>query len=122
MDRSKEGKFLRLIHLDLTLLLGLLAISGTGLVVLYSAGQRDLDLVTATYDAGLLTDRGNEYLLDGKGGETLLPANVKEYSSWAKTEVAAAGEHGLTESFSYPRLDITRENFTMLAMNLNNKI
>ena len=46
MDRSKEGKFLRLIHLDLTLLLGLLAISGTGLVVLYSAGQRDLDLVT----------------------------------------------------------------------------
>ena len=35
MDRSKEGKFLRLIHLDLTLLLGLLAISGTGLVVLY---------------------------------------------------------------------------------------
>ena len=62
------------------------------------------------------------YLLDGKGGETLLPANVKEYSSWAKTEVAAAGEHGLTESFSYPRLDITRENFTMLAMNLYNKI
>ena len=62
------------------------------------------------------------YLLDGKGGETLLPANVKEYSSWAKTEVAAAEEHGLTESFSYPRLDITRENFTMLAMNLYNKI
>ena len=46
MDRSNEGKFLRLIHLDLTLLLGLLVISGTGLVVLYSAGQRDLDLVT----------------------------------------------------------------------------
>ena len=59
---------------------------------------------------------------DGKGGETLLPANVKEYSSWAKTEVAAAEEHGLTESFSYPKLDITRENFTMLAMNLYNKI
>ncbi len=31
----------------------------------------DLDLVTATYDAGLLTDRGNEYLLDGKGGVTV---------------------------------------------------
>lgn len=62
------------------------------------------------------------YLLDGKGGETLLPANVKEYSSWAKTEVAAAGEHGLTESFSYPKLDITRANFTQLAMNLYNKL
>ena len=46
MDRSNEGKFLRLIHLDLTLLLGLLAISGMGLVVLYSAGQRELALVT----------------------------------------------------------------------------
>mgnify|MGYP004574136841 FL=1 len=75
------------------------------------------------YDQHFIGTRNNgTYLLDGKGGETLLPANVKEYSSWAKTEVAAAGEHGLTESFSYPRLDITRENFTMLAMNLYNKI
>ena len=32
-------------HLDVPLLLGLLAISGLGLVVLYSAGQRNLDLV-----------------------------------------------------------------------------
>lgn len=31
----------------------------------------DLDLVTATYDAGLLTDRGNDYLLNGNGGVTL---------------------------------------------------
>ena len=77
------------------------------------------------YDQHFIGTRSSgtkSYLLDGKGGETLLPANVKEYSSWAKTEVAAAGEHGLTESFSYPRLDITRENFTMLAMNLYNKI
>jgi hypothetical protein len=28
----------------------------------------DLDLVTATYDAGLLIDRGNEYLLNANGG------------------------------------------------------
>lgn len=77
------------------------------------------------YDQHFIGTRSSgtkSYLLDGKGGETLLPANVKEYSSWAKDEVAAAGEHGLTESFSYPRLDITRENFTMLAMNLYNKI
>lgn len=77
------------------------------------------------YDQHFIGTRSSgtkSYLLDGKGGETLLPANVKEYSSWAKTEVAAAGEHGLTESFSYPKLDITRENFTMLAMNLYNKI
>lgn len=31
-------------------------------------GDGDLDLVTATYDAGLLTDRGNDYLLGNKGG------------------------------------------------------
>lgn len=31
-------------------------------------GDGDLDLVTATYDAGLLTDLGNEYLFGGKGG------------------------------------------------------
>ena len=75
------------------------------------------------YDQHFIGTRNNgTYLLDGKGGETLLPANAKEYSSWAKDEVAAAGEHGLTESFSYPKLDITRANFTQLAMNLYNKI
>lgn len=42
---NDDGRFLRLIHLDPPLLLGLLAVSGLGLVVLYSAGQRDLDLV-----------------------------------------------------------------------------
>ncbi|MFO1420744.1 MAG: rod shape-determining protein RodA [Candidatus Competibacteraceae bacterium] len=42
---NNDGRFLRLIHLDLPLLLGLLAVSGLGLVVLYSAGQRDLNLV-----------------------------------------------------------------------------
>jgi rod shape determining protein RodA len=42
---NDDGRFLKLIHLDLPLLLGLLAVSGLGLVVLYSAGQRDLNLV-----------------------------------------------------------------------------
>lgn len=28
----------------------------------------DLNLVTATYDAGMLTERGNEYLLSNSGG------------------------------------------------------
>lgn len=45
------------------------------------------------YDQHFIGTRSSgtkSYLLDGKGGETLLPANVKEYSSWAKTEVAAA--------------------------------
>ena len=42
---NDDGWFLKLIHLDLPLLLGLLAVSGMGLVVLYSAGQRDLNLV-----------------------------------------------------------------------------
>jgi rod shape determining protein RodA len=45
MDPNDNHKFLRLIHLDLPLLLALLAVSGLGLVVLYSAGQRNLDLV-----------------------------------------------------------------------------
>lgn len=45
MHRTDNRKFLKLIHLDVSLLLGLLAVSGLGLVVLYSAGQRNLDLV-----------------------------------------------------------------------------
>ncbi len=46
-DRLEDasGKFLKLLYLDPFLLMGLLAISGLGLVVLYSAGHRDLHLV-----------------------------------------------------------------------------
>ena len=40
-----SGKFLKLLYLDPWLLIGLLAVSGLGLMMLYSAGQRDLDLV-----------------------------------------------------------------------------
>jgi rod shape determining protein RodA len=42
---NNDGKFLRLLYLDPLLLLSLLAVSGLGLVVLYSAGQRELSLV-----------------------------------------------------------------------------
>ncbi len=45
MDRPDDRRFLHLIHLDLPLLLGLMAVSGMGLVVLYSAGQQKPDLV-----------------------------------------------------------------------------
>ena len=46
MDQNKKLFFPWRIHCDLSLLLGLLVVSGMGLVVLYSAGQRDMDLVT----------------------------------------------------------------------------
>ncbi|HRD49233.1 MAG: rod shape-determining protein RodA [Candidatus Competibacter sp.] len=45
MESNDTGKFFNLIYLDLSLLLALLAVSGLGLVVLYSAGQGALDLV-----------------------------------------------------------------------------
>lgn len=45
MDWSSGRRAVRRIRLDWPLLLGLLAVSGLGLVVLYSAGQRNLDLV-----------------------------------------------------------------------------
>ena len=45
MDQPDDSRFMNLIHLDLPLLVGLLAVSGLGLVVLYSAGQQRLDLV-----------------------------------------------------------------------------
>ncbi len=46
-DRVEEedGKFLNLLYLDPFLLMGLLAVSALGLMMLYSAGQRDLNLV-----------------------------------------------------------------------------
>jgi rod shape determining protein RodA len=45
MDRNDSGRFGIRLHLDLVLLLGLLMVSGTGLIVLYSAGQQNLNLV-----------------------------------------------------------------------------
>ena len=47
MDRNDPGRFRFRIHLDPVLLLGLLLVSGMGLIVLYSAGQQNLDLVLA---------------------------------------------------------------------------
>ena len=45
MDRNSVGGALRRICFDPPLLLALLAVSGLGLIVLYSAGQRSVDLV-----------------------------------------------------------------------------
>ena len=45
MDWNNGRRALQVIKLDWPLLLGLLAVSGLGLVVLYSAGQRNVDLV-----------------------------------------------------------------------------
>ncbi|MCP5197580.1 MAG: rod shape-determining protein RodA [Gammaproteobacteria bacterium] len=45
MEQNDDGKLFKLIRLDVPLLLGLLAISGLGLIVLYSAGQHNMDLV-----------------------------------------------------------------------------
>lgn len=47
MDRNDPGRFRFRIHLDPVLLLGLLLVSGMGLIVLYSAGQQNVDLVLA---------------------------------------------------------------------------
>ncbi|HRY15151.1 MAG TPA: rod shape-determining protein RodA [Candidatus Competibacteraceae bacterium] len=46
MERNNDdGKLFKLIRLDMPLLLGLLALSGLGLIMLYSAGQQNMDLV-----------------------------------------------------------------------------
>ncbi|HRX69618.1 MAG TPA: rod shape-determining protein RodA [Candidatus Competibacteraceae bacterium] len=46
MERNNDdGKLFKLIRLDAPLLLGLLTLSGLGLIVLYSAGQQNMDLV-----------------------------------------------------------------------------
>ena len=46
-DRVEDAsnKFFKLLYLDPLLVIGLLAVSGLGLMMLYSAGQRDLNLV-----------------------------------------------------------------------------
>ena len=43
---SSGWRLLQRFHIDLPLLLGLLALAGTGLFVLYSAGDQNMELVT----------------------------------------------------------------------------
>ena len=43
---SSGRRLLQRFHIDLPLLLGLLALAGTGLFVLYSAGDQNMELVT----------------------------------------------------------------------------
>ncbi len=45
MNLNKFDWLLKLIHIDFLLLFGLFAVSGMGLIVLYSTGRQDLDLV-----------------------------------------------------------------------------
>lgn len=62
-----------------------------------------------------------EYLLDGKGGEMLIP-NDYFYSRWAENEIDNAMKHELFLWFDYPQLNITRLNFAKLVMKLYNKM
>lgn len=60
------------------------------------------------------------YLLDGKGGETLISRTG--YSDWAKNEKDQAIKHDLFLWFDYPQLNITRLNFAKLTMKLYHKL
>jgi hypothetical protein len=70
----------------------------------------DLDLVTASYDAGILTDRGNEYLLAGGGGVTVY---TNEAGSFRPQQLATEAQALALIFFDYDgdgRLDIVVGN------------
>lgn len=50
----------------------------------------DLDLVTATYDAGLLTDLGNDYLIHGSGGIVVYTQDAGQFRPVRLTSTAQA--------------------------------
>ena len=85
--------------------------------------KNDFDLIDWR-DCRYIGERGSKrYLLDGQGGETLLPANIGEESSWAKAEIEASREHDLSlTSMYYPKLDIARLDFCNLAVKLYQKM
>ena len=79
-------------------------------------GRHDYDYL-AWVDRHFIARRsGQYYMLDENGAET--PAYQFRYSDWAQEEVNAANEHDLNFYPQYPKLDITRANFTVLAMKL----
>ena len=79
-------------------------------------GRHDYDYL-AWVDRHFIASRGGQYyMLDENGAET--PAYQFRYSDWAQEEVNAANEHDLNFYPQYPKLDITRANFTVLAMKL----
>lgn len=74
-------------------------------------------------DCRYIGKRGNSnYLLDGAGGETLLPSNINQESDWSKAEIAAAREHDLAIILYYPKLNISRLDFCELAVKLYQKV
>lgn len=74
-------------------------------------------------DCRYIGTRGSRnYLLDGKGGEMLLPADAGQESSWAKAEIEAAREHDLAIILYYPKLNIARFDFCKLAVGLYQKM
>ena len=85
-------------------------------------GKHDFDELGWT-DCRFIGKRGTTlYQLDGKGGETQLPVNASQESSWAKAELEAARENDISISFDYPKLNITRVDFCRLAVKLYQKV
>lgn len=66
----------------------------------------DLDLVTASYDAGFLTDRGNDYLLQGQGGVFVYTNDNGQFRPTQLAQAAQALALGLFDLNQDQRLDI----------------
>lgn len=69
-------------------------------------GDGDLDLVTASYDAGFLTDRGNTYLMEGKGGVFVYTNDAGRFRPTRLAQEAQALALGLFDLNHDQRLDI----------------
>lgn len=69
-------------------------------------GDGDLDLVTASYDAGFLTDRGNSYLLERQGGVFVYTNDDGRFRPTQLTNGAQALALGLFDLNADQRLDI----------------
>lgn len=69
-------------------------------------GDGDLDLVTASYDAGFLTDVGNNYLLEAKGGVYLYENHEGQFHAQRLAKEAQALTLGLFDINGDHRLDI----------------
>lgn len=66
----------------------------------------DLDLVTASYDAGFLTDRGNTYLTAGQGGVFVYTNDQGQFRPIRLAQAAQALALGLFDLNQDQRLDI----------------
>jgi len=66
----------------------------------------DLDLVTASYDAGFLTDRGNNYLLERQGGVFVYTNDQGRFRPTRLAQAAQALALGLFDLNGDQRLDV----------------